>query len=115
MANNQSYASRLSDDGSLAAMWKEHRSEGISNCGGQDGFWQKASRLKRFAARDQWPEKDRQKLDNPNRKSARLTIPETSRVLAAFSGRQVLSRMERGDRHDTLWVYTNLRCGANVA
>lgn len=96
MADSTSYASRLSDDGSISSMWAEHRQEGIHNCGGDEGFWAKASRLKKFAARDQWPEKDKRKLDDPNRKSARLTVPETSRVLAAFSGRQVLGRMERG-------------------
>ena len=92
MADTQTYASRLADDGSLATLWREHREEGLANCA---PFWREATRLKRFAARDQWPERDRQKLDDPNRKSARLTVPETSRVLAAFSGRQILQRVER--------------------
>lgn len=95
MADTQSYASRMSTDTSVEAMWREHRSEGIDNCAGTNNFWEKAKRLKKFAARQQWPDKDKQKLDNPNRKSARLTIPETSRVLAAFSGRQVLQRVDR--------------------
>lgn len=92
MADTQSYASRMADDDSLDAMFTEHRQEGIANCADP---WKESSRLKRFAARDQWPEKDRNKTDDPNRKSARLTIPETSRVLAAFSGRQILQRVER--------------------
>lgn len=95
MADTQSYSARLSEDSSLSSLWSEHRTEGIENCGGEDGFWKKAQRLKRFAARDQWPDKDKKKLDDPGRKSARLTIPETSRVLAAFSGRQILQRVER--------------------
>jgi hypothetical protein len=92
VADTQSFASRLADDASIEAMWREHRNEGIANC---STFWSEARRLKRFAARDQWPERDRNHPNDPNRKSARLTIPETSRVLAAFSGRQILQRFER--------------------
>lgn len=92
MSDNQSYASRMENDSSTLAMWKDHRQEGIDNCAPK---WKESSRLKRFAARDQWPDEDRHKTDNPNRKSARITVPETSRVLAAFSGKQVLQRLER--------------------
>lgn len=91
MADITSYASRMSDDESLEAMWREHRQEGIANCA---PIWEEARRLKKFAARKQWPERNRNDND-PTRKSARLTIPETSRVLAAFSGRQILQRVER--------------------
>lgn len=96
MADIVSYASRLAEDPSLATMLADHRREGLANC---PRFWNKADRLKRFAAREQWPEdpnsrSDRKEL-NPTRKAPRLTIPETSRVLAAFSGRQILQRFER--------------------
>lgn len=99
MADTIQYSSRLRDDGSLDTMWREHREEGIANC---TLIWAEARRLKKFAARDQWPDRDKSggggsggTDNNPNRKSARLTIPETSRVLAAFSGRQILQRVER--------------------
>lgn len=93
MADTQSYASRLADDTSLESLNREHRTEGINNCG---PIWKESQRLKRFAARDQWPERSRMNTtDDPNRKSARLTVPETSRVIAAFSGRQILQRVER--------------------
>ncbi len=90
MADVISYSSRLSDDGSLESMLAEHRRDGIANC---QEIWEKATRLKKFAARQQWPDKDKEKVDN--RKSPRMTIPETSRILAAFSGRQILERVER--------------------
>lgn len=92
MANTVSYSSRMADDPSLESLMAEHRKEGIRNCA---PIWEKATRLKKFAAREQWPDKDRQKLDGSSRKPARLTIPETSRVLATFSGRQILQRFER--------------------
>lgn len=92
MADTISYASRMADDGSIDALWREHRFEGVENCA---KIWEESRRLKKFAARDQWPARDRYKPEEPNRKSARLTIPETSRVLAAFSGRQILQRVER--------------------
>lgn len=92
MADTQSYASRLASDDSLEAMFRDHRQEGISNCSAK---WKEASRLKEFAARIQWAERDRNKLDDPNRKAVRLTLPETSRVLAAFSGKQIMQRVER--------------------
>lgn len=93
--NSISYASRLDTDDSLPVLWREHRNEGIANC---SPIWQESRRLKRFAARKQWPEDRNRPNDSsnsPNRKAARLTIPETSRVLAAFSGRQILQRVER--------------------
>lgn len=91
MADTISFASRMSSDASVSDLMREHRNEGIANCG---PFWSKAERLKKFAARIQWPEGKNENTD-PNRKAARLTIPETSRVLAAFSGRQILERVER--------------------
>jgi hypothetical protein len=75
MPNTLSFASRLDDDGSIEAMWREHRTEGVANC---SKFWTKATRLKKFAGRDQWPEKDKEKL----KKSPRVTVPETARILA---------------------------------
>lgn len=87
-ATTLNYASRLNDDGSIEAMWREHRIEGIANC---SKFWSKATRLKKFAGRDQWPDKDKDKL----KKSPRVTVPETARILATFSGRQMMQRFER--------------------
>lgn len=94
MADPVSYADRLSNDASTLALWREHRAEGVANC---REFWEIASKLKRFAARKQWPDRrDPQNANNdPNRRAARLTVPETSRVLAAFSGRQIMQRVER--------------------
>jgi hypothetical protein len=92
VADIVSYASRLESDGSIEAMWKDHRSEGVANCAHP---WTEARRLKKFAARDQWPDRDRNNQNDPNRRAARLTIPETSRVLAAFSGKQIMQRVER--------------------
>lgn len=86
------YATRLDTDDSLEAMLKDHRVEGIANC---TDIWAKASTLKRFAARKQWPEADAQKLDNPNRRSPRMTIPETAVVLSTFAGRQMMQRFSR--------------------
>lgn len=90
MADSISYASRMSDSTSLLDMWREHRNEGIENSA---PFWDKARDLKRFAARIQWP--DPKKSDDPNRPHARITVPETSRIIAFFSGRQILQRLER--------------------
>lgn len=92
MADSIPYSRRMSDSASLLDLWRDHRNEGIENC---SPIWDKARRLKRFAARDQWPEKDRKKLNSPERKSPLMTIPETSRILAFFSGRQILQRVER--------------------
>lgn len=94
MADTVSYSDRLSTDTSTLTLWREHRAEGIANC---RDFWAEASRLKKFAARKQWPDpKSPGNLANdPNKRSARLTVPETSRVLAAFSGKQIMQRVER--------------------
>lgn len=94
MANPIPYASRLLDDGSLETMWRDHRIEGIANC---TLIWEKATRLKKFAARNQWPDEDRQRLNNPRLQTKKplMTVPETSRVLATFSGRQMMQRFER--------------------
>jgi hypothetical protein len=97
----------MEDDGSLEAMWREHRAEGIANC---QKFWDKATRLKKFAGRDQWPEGDKKKLDNPNRKSPRMTVPDTARILATFSGRQMMQRFERAyvARHQSAERYAEI-------
>lgn len=94
MTDTISYADRLATDTSTLTLWREHRAEGVANC---KDFWAKASRLKKFAARKQWPEpRTPGNLNNdPNKRSARLTVPETSRVLAAFSGKQIMQRVER--------------------
>lgn len=92
MADTVQYASRMMEDPSTETMLKEHRRDGIANCG---TFWAKATRLKKFAARQQWPDKDNDKVNQPNKRSPRMTIPETSRVLATFSGRQMMQRFER--------------------
>lgn len=94
MTNPIPYASRLLDDGSLETMWRDHRVEGIANC---TSIWEKATRLKKFAARNQWPDEDRQRLNNPRLQTKKplMTVPETSRVLATFSGRQMMQRFER--------------------
>jgi hypothetical protein len=103
MADTLSYASRLETDASLDAMLREHRTEGIANCG---DHWEKARRLKKFQARDQWGGSEKAGggtsgsasgtgAPAAGRKSPRLTIPETSRVLATFSGRQIMQRTER--------------------
>lgn len=99
MADNISYADRLTADPSDDALWRDHRAEGIANC---SPHWKKSSRLKKFAARIQWAEEDVNKFQSRSRKPAHLTLPETSRVLAAFSGRQILQRVEREyiPRHD---------------
>lgn len=90
MTDTVSYASRMDDDTSLLSLWKAHRTEGIANC---TPIWNEARRLKKFAAREQWP--DQHGVNDPNKKSPRMVIPETSRVLAAFSGRQIMERVER--------------------
>jgi hypothetical protein len=88
-----SYARLLDSDSDLAEMSREHRNEGIENC---STFWKKAQRLKRFAARKQWPESaNDNRINDPTHTKPRLTIPETSRVLAAFSGRQIMERVAR--------------------
>jgi hypothetical protein len=94
VADPVSYADRLATDTSTKTLWREHRAEGIANC---RDFWAEASRLKKFAARKQWPESRdaNNRANDPNRRSARLTVPETSRVLAAFSGKQIMQRVER--------------------
>lgn len=88
------FARLLDSDSDLAEMWREHRNDGIDNC---TPFWKKAQRLKRFAARKQWPESspNDDRINDPTHTKPKLTIPETSRVLAAFSGRQILQRVER--------------------
>lgn len=94
MADTVTYATRLSSDDSLEAMLRMHRQEGIANC---QRFWDKSKRLKKFAARQQWPGADNkdQKQSGTTRRSPRLTIPETSRILATFTGRQMMERFER--------------------
>lgn len=91
-ANTLSYSARMSDDGSIESLWKDHRAEGLANCG---KFWTKATRLKKFAARQQWPEKDAEKLNDPHNKKPMMTVPDTARILATFCGRQMMQRFER--------------------
>ncbi len=95
MADTVTYATRLATDDSLEAMLRQHRQEGIANC---QRFWDKSTRLKKFAARQQWPgnsDKNAHKQSGTTRRSPRLTIPETSRILATFTGRQMMERFER--------------------
>ena len=92
MLNTLSYASRMVDDGSTAAMLREHTREGVANC---DPIWKKADKLKKFVARKQWSKEDEERVSRAGRKTPLPVMSEIGRVLATFSGRQMMQRFAR--------------------
>lgn len=92
MADATTFISRMDKDESQADIHARQRRDALSRW---KDIWAESTRMQRFANGDQWPEGDRRKLDNPQRKVARLTFDEVGVVLQTFSGREMTSRLER--------------------